>query len=125
MSKEQKEVIQNQEENFEIITRDIQGVAKVHAKREYKEHTIIIRQIFENYFEYLVTPFNSGDIYSTYMILTPPENTDRLELTEGEILEGVAVILTGAKATVDASIMRAEELAKQEKKSKKVKKTKN
>lgn len=63
----------------------------------YKSHQIVIRMIGEDYFEYLLE--YNGQIYSSYIIITPAENKEKL--TEEQIAECRDLIYAGAEATLD------------------------
>ena len=63
----------------------------------YKNHMVYIRKIGIDYFEYLLE-FN-GEIYSSYIIITPREG--KKKLSKKEIEECASLIYTGATATLD------------------------
>ena len=74
------------------------GRVKVLRASLYKEHKIIIRMIGDDYFEY-ITEYN-GEIYSSYIIITPQEN--KKKLSKKEIEECRDLIYAGGEATIDA-----------------------
>ena len=81
----------------ELKGEEIKGVMEVIKATPYKGCTKIIRRLFGYYFEYLVV--HEGQIYNGYTIIKPPK--DQKELTEDQVLEGLAVIDSGAMATLD------------------------
>lgn len=81
------------------------GRVKVLKASLYKGHKIIIRMIGKDYFEY-ITEYG-GEIYSSYIIITPQEN--KKKLSKVEIAECADLIYSGAEATLDVLTNTVEE----------------
>jgi hypothetical protein len=81
-----------------IKHKKVKGRMKVLKATLYKGHMIYIRQIGKDYFEYL-TEYN-GEIYSSYIIITPREGKKRLSKTD--INGCIEIVHSGAEATIDA-----------------------
>jgi len=77
--------------------KKVKGRIKVLKALPYKKIMIYLRQINEDIFEYII-PFK-GEIYSSYLIITPKKSKNKL--TEDEINQAAALILVSATATVD------------------------
>lgn len=90
-----KNIQLNEEPTLEPIP--VTGIVKVLRKSFYENTAIIIRQIYEEYFEYLFAL--NGELYSSYIIIKLPEG--RKEFTEQEIQECSALIYNGAMTTID------------------------
>lgn len=86
------------------------GLVKVLKANPYEGHKIIIRQIGTPYFEYLLE--YGGEIYSSYIIITPAKG--KTKLTKAEIAECIGLIYAGAEATIDA--LMGKEIGEDEKK---------
>jgi hypothetical protein len=82
----------------ELKTKKVKGLIKVLKATLYKDHMIYVRMFGKDYFEYLVV-FN-GEVYSSYIIITPKEGKDKL--SKSEILQCMAIIYAGGESTVDA-----------------------
>ena len=74
------------------------GLVKVLKASLYEGHKVIIRQIGRTYFEYLLE--YNGEIYSSYIIMTPAKG--KKKLTNEEISQTSAIAYAGAEATLDA-----------------------
>ena len=81
----------------ELKTTKDEGRVKVLKAYLYKSHYIILRQIGIDYFEY-ITEYN-GQIYSSYIIITPKDNEEKL--SEQEVDACAGVVSAGAEATLD------------------------
>ena len=66
----------------------------------YKGHSIYIRQIGKDYFEYLL--FHDSQLYSSYIIIIPEEG--KKKLTNSQINGCIEMVMAGAEATIDALI---------------------
>lgn len=88
-----------------IKHKKVKGRVKVLRASLYKGHKIIVRQIGEDYFEY-ITEYN-GEIYSSYIIITPAGNKKKLSKLEVE--ECRDLIYAGAEATLDALLGEIDE----------------
>jgi len=84
-------------EKDQIKHKKVKGRVQVLRAGLYKGHMIYIRKIGSDYFEYLLE-FN-GEVYSSYIIITPREG--KKTLSKKEIEECVGLIYTGAVATLD------------------------
>jgi len=80
-----------------LKSKKVKGRIKVLKALPYKGSMVYIRMIGEDIFEYLVV-FN-GEIYSNYLIMRPKKGI--VKLTENEINQSVALIFSGAVATID------------------------
>lgn len=85
--------------------KKVQGRVKVLRAGLYKGHKVIIRMMGSDYFEY-ITEYN-GEIYSSYIIITPAEN--KKKLSKKEIEECRDLIYAGAEATLDALLGEVEQ----------------
>ena len=81
-----------------LETTEVKGVMTVLMKNLYKSHYIIVRRIYENYFEYLLE--YNGDIYSSYIIIKPEKG--KKKLTKVQVNECMSLIYNGGMATLDA-----------------------
>ena len=81
-----------------IKHKKVKGRMKVLKATLYKGHMIYIRMIGKDYFEYLLE--YNGEIYSSYIIITPQEN--KKKLSKGEISACADMIYSGAEATLEA-----------------------
>jgi len=88
-----------------VKTKGRVKILKVHL---YNSHMIYIRMFGKDYFEYLVE--YNGEIYSSYIIITPREG--KKKLSKKEIDQCVALINAGAEATIDTLL--EQELVKKE-----------
>lgn len=86
------------EPNLEL--EDATGIVKVLRATLYEDHMVYVRQIYEEYFEYLFN--HENQIYSSYIIATLPEGRDKM--TEQEVQEASALVYNGAMATIDVLI---------------------
>lgn len=93
-----------------IKHKKVKGRVKVLSATLYRGHKVIVRMIGTDYFEY-ITEYN-GEIYSSYIIITPSENKKRL--TKKQIAECAALIYSGAEATLD--VLTGSELGEETKK---------
>lgn len=84
-------------EEKELKHKKIKGRVQVLKANLYKGHMVYIRKIGSDYFEYLLE-FN-GEIYSSYIIITPREG--KTKLSKKEIEECASLIYTGATSTLD------------------------
>jgi len=86
------------------------GRVKVLKAILYKSHMIYVRMIGTDYFEYLLE--YKGEIYSSYIIIKPRGNHSKL--SQSEIGECMALIYTGAEATLDQLLgVKVDEKTKQ------------
>lgn len=81
-----------------IKHKKTKGRVRVLKASLYKDHMVYIRMVGADYFEYLVV--HNGEVYSSYIIITPREG--KKKLSKKEIEECSALIYTGAEATIDA-----------------------
>ncbi len=94
----------SKEKPKDLVGKKIEGIVSILRSDEYKGHRIIIRRIYKDYFEYLVS--YEGQIYSSYIIITPEEGKD--ELTDEQVSECSALIYNGALTTIDMLISEGE-----------------
>lgn len=80
-----------------LETTEVKGVVKVLRVTLYEDISVMIRQVYEEYFEYLF--MFEGQFYGSYIIAKLPEGRDKL--TEQEVQEAAALIYNGAMATID------------------------
>lgn len=88
-----------------IKHKKTKGRVKVLKASLYKGHKVIVRMIGTDYFEY-ITEYG-GEIYSSYIIITPQEGKKKLSKTE--IQECADLIYSGAEATLDVLTGTVEE----------------
>ena len=80
-----------------LETTEIKGVVKVLRVTPYEGISVMIRQIYEEYFEYVF--MFEGQFYGSYIIAKMAEGQKKL--TEQEVQEASALIYNGAMATID------------------------
>ena len=89
----------------------VQGRVTILRAGLHKGHKVIIRMIGVDYFEY-ITEYN-GEIYSSYIIITPAEN--KKKLNKRQIEDARDLIFSGAEATLDTLMGDIEENKEAEK----------
>lgn len=94
----------------ELKHKKVKGRVRVLRASLYEGHKVIIRMIGDDYFEYLLE--YNGEIYSSYIIITPAKG--KTKLTKAEISECVGLIYAGAESTIDA--LSGKEVSEGEKK---------
>jgi len=77
--------------------KKVKGRMKVLKVLPYMEIMVYIRQIGKDYFEYLF--FHGGQLYSSYIIITPEEG--KKKLTKYQINGCIEMAYAGAEATID------------------------
>ena len=85
------------DETTELHGEKVEGRVRVLRATIYKDHVIKIRMIGSDYFEYILE--FGGDIYSSYVIISPREG--EVELSESEISAAAGLIYAGAESTIN------------------------
>ena len=99
----------------DLKPKKVKGRIDVLRKQTYRDHSLYIRYIKPDIFEYLV--IHENEIYTGYLIITPEKGKNKL--TPDQITQSAALIFTGAVATIDMLVDGDPD----EKEVKKVKKT--
>jgi len=79
-----------------IKSKEVKGRVTVLRSIPYKDHTIIIRRIDRDMFEYVVS---KSPIYSSWIQIKPRKG--KTHLSKSEVLASMNLILAGGMATVD------------------------
>ena len=85
------------------------GLIRVLQIVDYKDGSILIRQLPKNIFEWIVV--YKGKFYSSYIIIDPVKG--QKELNEAEISEVTKMLYAGAASTID--FQRGDRLSKKDK----------
>ncbi len=86
-----------QQQTKELKGKKTEGRMRVLRATLYKSHMVYVRMVGTDYFEYLLE--YNGEIYSSYIIITPKKGSKKL--TEDEINQAAALAYAGAEATLD------------------------
>ena len=80
-----------------IKHKKVKGKITILKALPYKESMVYIRKIGKEIFEWLLV--FKGQIYSSYVIITPREGANKL--TKSEIRQVAALLWVGATSTID------------------------
>lgn len=103
----------------DLKVKKVKGRIDVLRKQTYRDHSLYIRYIKPDIFEYLV--IDKNEIYSGYLIIGPEKGKNKL--TPDQITQSAALIFTGAIATIDMLIDGDLEVKKVTKKKTNAKRT--